>query len=172
MQEECQAALAQAGFVQYEVSAYMQTGRACRHNLNYWRYGDYLGIGAGAHGKLTEAKSDCIVRRAKLRHPTRYMQAAGSAAAVASEAAVAGADRAFEFMLNALRLNAGFRREQFSACTGLDLTAAEPGLSEALTRGLLAHEGDRFHPTAHGRRFLNDLQALFLPGESAQAGAA
>jgi oxygen-independent coproporphyrinogen-3 oxidase len=172
MQEECQAALAHAGFVQYEVSAYARAGRTCRHNLNYWRYGDYLGIGAGAHGKLTDARSNRIVRRAKLRHPTRYMQTAGSAAAVASETAVEGADRAFEFMLNALRLNAGFKSETFSARTGLALADVEPGLSEALVRGLLAREDDRFYPTARGRRFLNDLQALFLPCQSAQAGAA
>jgi oxygen-independent coproporphyrinogen-3 oxidase len=169
MQEECQAALAQAGFVQYEVSAHARAGRTCRHNLNYWRYGDYLGVGAGAHGKLTEARSNRIVRRAKLRHPARYMQAAGSTAAVASETTVEGADRVFEFMLNALRLNAGFKRETFSTRTGLALADAEPGLSEALAGGLLAREGERFYPTTRGRRFLNDLQALFLPCQSAQA---
>lgn len=169
MQQACQAALADADFAQYETSAYARAERQCRHNLNYWRYGDYLGIGAGAHGKLTTGET--IHRREKLRHPTRYIEAAGTAAAVAAEKQVTGADRAFEFMLNALRLNAGFCSDDFRTRTGLGFEAAEPGLSAALARGLLICNGDRYCPTERGRNYLNDLQMLFLPEAAAADGA-
>ncbi|HET6656199.1 MAG TPA: radical SAM family heme chaperone HemW, partial [Gammaproteobacteria bacterium] len=162
MQTECQAALATAGFVQYETSAYARDGRPCRHNLNYWQYGDYLAIGAGAHGKLTDAAANRIVRREKLRHPSRYMRAAGSPA-VFSETAVADNDRMFEFMLNALRLNAGFDRRLFETRTGLPLAAANGALTQAVELGLLARNGDRYYASERGRAYLNDLQALFLP---------
>jgi oxygen-independent coproporphyrinogen-3 oxidase len=158
MQTQCQAMLAQAGFAQYETSAYARAGFQCRHNVNYWRYGDYLGVGAGAHGKLTRAASGRIVRREKPRHPGRYMGAAH-----AREYEVATPDRPFEFMLNALRLNAGFECRLFEARTGCDLEAAEPALTQAQKSGLLARDGDRYVATARGRAYLNDLQALFLP---------
>ncbi|HET7306798.1 MAG TPA: radical SAM family heme chaperone HemW [Gammaproteobacteria bacterium] len=162
MQTDCQAALAAAGFVQYETSAYARDGRRCRHNLNYWRYGDYLGIGAGAHGKLTDATSGRIVRREKLRHPSHYMRAAGSPA-VFTETAVADNDRMFEFMLNALRLNEGFDRRLFETRTACALDAADAALAEAARLGLLERAGDRWFPSDRGRAYLNDLQALFLP---------
>ncbi|HET6725616.1 MAG TPA: radical SAM family heme chaperone HemW [Gammaproteobacteria bacterium] len=160
MQRTCQAALANAGFRQYETSAYARSGRQCRHNLNYWQYGDYLGIGAGAHGKLTHGPE--VLRRAKLRHPTRYRGAAGHAKAF-TENAVDGDDRVFEFMLNALRLNAGFDRTLFESRTGCDLARAEAPLALAMDKGLLARDGERYYPTDRGRAWLNDLQALFLP---------
>ncbi|HET7371621.1 MAG TPA: radical SAM family heme chaperone HemW [Gammaproteobacteria bacterium] len=162
MQLECQAALAAAGFVQYETSAYARSGRQCRHNRNYWQYGDYLGVGAGAHGKLTEAASGRIVRREKVRHPTRYMRAAGSPA-VFSEKRVADNDRMFEFMLNALRLNEGFDQRLVETRTGLPLGVADPALTQAMGLGLLVRDGERYAPSERGRAYLNDLQALFLP---------
>lgn len=160
MQTACQAALAEAGFVQYETSAYARRGRQCRHNLNYWQYGDYLGIGAGAHGKL--AVGTRVIRRAKLRHPTHYRETAGHVSSF-SEDLVNGDDRVFEFMLNALRLNAGFNRGLFESRTGCELARAEPSLTLAMEKGLLARDGDRYYPTDRGRAWLNDLQALFLP---------
>lgn len=162
MQQTCQQRLAAAGYGQYETSAYAKDGRRCRHNLNYWRYGDYIGIGAGAHGKLTDSGGG-ITRRAKLRHPGNYTRAAGGATVIASSETVEAADRVFEFMLNALRLNNGFSAGDFRARTGLELSAAEPGLSQALARDLLVRAGDRFSPTERGRNYLNDLQVLFLP---------
>ena len=109
MQERCQALIATAGFAQYEVSAYAQPGRQCAHNLNYWRFGDYLGIGAGAHGKLTLGAEQRILRRWKHKHPAAYLAAAGTAAAIGGDEDIDAARRPFDFMLNALRLNAGSR---------------------------------------------------------------
>lgn len=162
--------LAQAGYGQYEVSAFARDGHQCRHNRNYWEFGDYLGLGAGAHGKLTDAATGTVVRRRRVRHPGDYLAAAGTAAAVAGEETVAARDLVFEFMLNALRLAAGFPAALFEERTGLPLDAARPALEQARARGWLDMDGEWIRPTATGRRFLDDLTALFLPGDGPAAG--
>jgi len=166
MQERCQALLAGAGYAQYEVSAYAREGRQCAHNLNYWRFGDYLGVGAGAHGKLTLGSEQTILRRWKHKHPAAYLAAAGSAGAIGGDERIAPARRPFEFMLNALRLNAGFSLAEFTARTGLDAAAIAAPLAEAEARGWLRRDGNRLVPTELGRRFANDVIALFLVDES------
>jgi oxygen-independent coproporphyrinogen-3 oxidase len=161
MQERIQTELARSGYVQYEVSAYAKARFACRHNLNYWQFGDYLGIGAGAHAKLSAA--DSITRLWKVKHPDDYLAHAGTARALGGETRVAESDLPFEFMLNALRLTGGFEPRLFGERTGLALAAIESQLAEAVSRGLLQHTTARVHATALGRRFLNDLVAAFLP---------
>ena len=162
MQEHCQAMLADAGFGQYEVSAYARPGHQCAHNLNYWRYGDYLGIGAGAHGKITLGHDESILRRWKHKHPTRYLADAGTDAAIGGDDTVAPERRPFEYMLNALRLVDGFSLGEFSARTGLAGDSIAPQLEQGLAQGWLERDGDRLRPTGLGRRFTNDVVALFL----------
>ena len=162
IQEACQALLAEAGFAQYETSAYAQPGRQCAHNLNYWHFGDYLGIGAGAHGKLTLGARQQILRRWKSRHPTAYLAKAGTEAAIDGDEYLAPARRAFDYMLNALRLNAGFALEEFEARTGLSRSDIAPQLDEASGKGWLEAGPERVVPTELGRRFANDVIALFL----------
>jgi len=161
MQQALEQELATHGFQQYETSAYAQSGRQCRHNLNYWRFGDYLGIGAGAHGKLSGP--DGITRRWKLKQPKDYLAHAGTARALGGETQLTPPDAAFEFMLNALRLTDGFDSALFGARTGLALSALQPALAAAQHKGLLSVDDDRIGPTDLGRRFLNDVQLLFLP---------
>jgi len=164
MQLAAQERLAAAGFAQYEVSAYAQAGRQCTHNLNYWRFGDYLGIGAGAHGKVTEGATGGIVRTARVRHPARYLAASGPAERLAERRVVAAADLPFEFCLNGLRLIEGFSASQFEARTHLPRAALEPGMSRARERGLIVEQpAGHWLPTALGRAFLNELTGLFLP---------
>ncbi|MEO8081006.1 MAG: radical SAM family heme chaperone HemW [Caldimonas sp.] len=151
------------GMARYEVSAFARPGHACRHNLNYWEFGDYLGLGAGAHGKLSFAHR--IVRQVRLREPVGYMAGAFAGQAVASESEVARADLPFEFILNALRLPAGFEIARFCERTGLAPTVLERPLAEAERRGLVVREPGRVQPTARGFDFLNDLQQLFLPDD-------
>ena len=150
-----------AGLQRYEVSAYAKPGHHCRHNLNYWQFGDYLGIGAGAHGKLSFAHR--IVRQVRTREPRLYMERALAGDAVTQEEEVARADLPFEFMLNALRLRQGFALAEFSACTGLALTAIAAALDEAERQGWIARDLQRVWPTERGFDFLSDLQSLFLP---------
>ncbi|HEX5650736.1 MAG TPA: radical SAM family heme chaperone HemW [Steroidobacteraceae bacterium] len=163
MQEACQARLAAAGFEQYEVSAYARPGHRCRHNLGYWRFDDYLGVGAGAHGKVT-LPDGSIVRTVRARHPGSYLAAATPPARVTEQRAVPVRDVPFEFCLNALRLDDGFADPEFAARTGLSTDVMSRPLAEATRRGLLGYDGERWRPTGLGRRFLNDLQGLFLPG--------
>lgn len=163
MQEHCQALLASAGFAQYEVSAYAQPGRQCAHNLNYWRFGDYLGIGAGAHGKLSLPAEQRLLRRWKKKHPADYLATAGSAQAIGGDEDIAPAQRPFDFMLNALRLDEGFDLTLFEARTGLPRQAAMPQLEAAARRGWMLAEGDHWRTTPLGARFLNDVMASFLP---------
>jgi oxygen-independent coproporphyrinogen-3 oxidase len=153
--------LAQAGYGQYEVSAHARPGQACRHNLNYWTFGDYLGLGAGAHGKITGP--DGIVRTANHRQPEAYMQAAREGRAACETRVVGEGEAGFEFMLNALRLREGFSPELFEAHTGFPFALLEPGLARAGSRGLIERHGPVWRPTALGWRFLNDLQSEFLP---------
>jgi putative oxygen-independent coproporphyrinogen III oxidase len=166
MQNESQALLAQEGFEQYEVSAYARAGARCRHNLNYWRFGDYVGIGAGAHGKITASLPHGVQRTEKAKQPRTYLEQLGAAPGRGSNGerkAVAAGDLPFEFMLNALRLNEGFALADFESRTGLDASAVEPGLRSALARGLIEFAEARWRASGLGRRFLNDLQAGFLP---------
>ncbi|MGD9602765.1 MAG: radical SAM family heme chaperone HemW [Gammaproteobacteria bacterium] len=154
------AALEAAGFARYEVSAYARPGHEARHNLNYWQFGDYLGIGAGAHGKLTTP--DGIVRTARRRHPLTWQKEAGTPAALTRETITTSAC-VTEFMLNALRLARGFPRALFAARTGLPDHLLEPGVRAAVDRGWLEDTAGWLRPTARGYRFLNDLQLLFVP---------
>ena len=162
MQEACEARLAQAGYGQYEISAYARPDRRCRHNLNYWQFGDYLGIGAGAHGKLTDAAAGTVRRRWKSRHPRSYLEAAGGPARIGGDGPVSPAELPFEYMLNALRLHEGVPLEAFAERTGLAPERIAPALARAHARGWLQREPGRLHPTALGQRFLNDLIGLFL----------
>ena len=162
MQEACQARLAQAGLAQYEVSAYARAGRECRHNLNYWNFGDYLGIGAGAHGKATQADGT-VRRRWKLRAPRGYLEHAPSPRRIGGDDAIAPEQLPFEFMLNALRLNTGFVLDDFVARTGLPISAIDTELQNAFARGWLECVGERVRATELGQRFLNDVIASFLP---------
>ena len=164
MQERCQALLADAGYAQYEVSAYARPGRQCAHNLNYWRFGDYLGLGAGAHGKLSLGGEQAILRRWKTKHPAAWLAAAGTPAAIGGDERVAPQQRPFEFMLNALRLVDGFAAADFEARCGLPLAAIATPLAEAASRGWLRMENGYIMPTPLGRRFTNDVIALFLAG--------
>jgi putative oxygen-independent coproporphyrinogen III oxidase len=163
MQRRCQERLAAAGFEHYEVSAYARTGHRCRHNLNYWRFGDYLGIGAGAHAKISSAHTQRIVRSAKLRHPRDYLAKAATAERIAAEQILSREEVSFEFMLNALRLSEGFPVPLFAQHTGLALSSLEAPLHKAEAKGLIERDMHTIRPTALGRRFLNDLTALFLP---------
>ncbi len=162
MQERCQRLLAGAGYAQYEVSAYAQAGRQCAHNLNYWRFGDYLGIGAGAHGKLTLGSEQTILRRWKVKHPATYLQHAGGPAAIGGDDRIDASRRPFEFMLNALRLVEGFSLADFTATTGLGTDAIAAPLHQAEREGWLLNDGRRIVPTELGRRFTNDVIELFL----------
>lgn len=163
MQQQCEDRLGEAGYRHYETSAFARPGHECRHNLNYWTFGDYLGIGAGAHAKISA--HDRIERAARARHPRAYMDAlaAGGDGHIASTRVLAPADRVFEFMMNALRLNAGFDMALFERRTGLPASAAEAGLAAAQGRGLLERDRDHVSLTVRGRHFLNDLLREFLP---------
>ena len=161
IQEQGQARLADLGFEQYEVSAYARDGRHCRHNLNYWSFGDYLAAGAGAHGKVTDG--DDILRYTKPANPLMYMQCIEQGAEFVAPQPVEGADRVFEYMLNALRLGAGFAETDFEKRTGLSAEVLQQALSSLAARELLMQpEKGHWRPTMLGKRFLNDLQASFL----------
>jgi oxygen-independent coproporphyrinogen-3 oxidase len=166
MQGECQRLLAEAGFDQYEVSAYSREGRQCRHNLNYWRFGDYVGIGAGAHGKTTSATTGEVTRTERVKQPGRFMSASRAEQRVSATRVVVGSDLAFEFFLNTLRLNEGIEPSLFEERTGLSFDSVSAAIAEACKRGLLEWTaGSRWAPTVRGRLFLNDLQAIFLGGK-------
>jgi putative oxygen-independent coproporphyrinogen III oxidase len=151
----------EAGLYRYEVSAYAAQGHRCFHNLNYWQFGDYLGLGAGAHSKLSFAHR--VVRQVRFREPKLYMEKALAGHCLAQDDEVSRADLPFEFMLNALRLKDGFKLQQFSERTGLPVTAIQKGLEEAERKGLIERDFARVKPSMRGFDFLNDLQALFLP---------
>jgi oxygen-independent coproporphyrinogen-3 oxidase len=164
------AATGEAGLQRYEVSAFARPGHRCGHNLNYWRFGDYLGLGAGAHGKISFAHR--IIRQVRWRDPATYVDKALAGAAVSNEHPIARSDLPFEYVLNALRLPEGFSLDDFKARTGLPVSTIEPALAKAQARGLIepmipaaapSAEPLRVVPTARGFDFLSDLQALFLP---------
>jgi putative oxygen-independent coproporphyrinogen III oxidase len=164
----CGAQLAAAGLEHYEVSAYARPGAHCRHNLNYWRFGDYLGVGAGAHGKLTFPARGEIVRTTQPRDPRRYLAAADGELA---RRTIPAQQLPFEFMLNALRLTAGFAAASFAARTGLGFEAVAAPLRAAAARGLLEPTPCGYRPSARGLRFLNDLLLDFLPETPEKTGA-
>lgn len=172
MQLECQELLATRGYEQYEVSAYARAGRRSRHNLNYWQFGDYIGIGAGAHGKLTRLDAGAIERTTRVKQPREYLSRAADQR-VSERRAVPVEDVPFEFMLNGLRLIEGFDEQQFESRTGLTFSVLSANTEEAQRKGLLAHDAPHhWRATPTGQRFLNDLQALFLPepGTAVTAG--
>ena len=165
MQLAAEARLREAGYEHYETSAFARPGRRSRHNLNYWQFGDYLGIGAGAHGKVSFP--DRITRHARIKQPRDYLQAANT---IAEERALAASEIPLEFMLNALRLIEGFEVSLFAERTGLALAAVGEALAKAEAAGLLERDWKRIRPTERGRLFLNQLLELFLAGESKDRG--
>jgi putative oxygen-independent coproporphyrinogen III oxidase len=168
MQTECHAVLARRGYAQYETSAFSRAGHQCVHNLNYWNFGDYIGLGAGAHGKLSAAAAAAVIRRSThLREPRRYL---ASAANGPEWRDVPPVDLPFEFMMNALRLTAGFAREQFVARTDLPMEMILPQLADLTAEGLLEASDSGWRPSPRGQLFLNDVIARFLPRQNSQAG--
>lgn len=171
MQLTITARLSETGMRHYEISAYAQPGHACRHNLNYWQFGDYLGIGAGAHSKLSF--HDRILRQMRTKHPQQYMQAllpsppgrgvGGDGTHIADQRVLTRHDLPFEFMMNALRLNDGVTAALFEERTGLPLLVCAGALEQARTQGLLERDLQKLKPTSQGQRFLNNLLEIFLP---------
>lgn len=160
IQEAGHALLLAAGYEQYEVSAYAKPGQQCRHNLNYWQFGDYLGIGCGAHGKLTDAAAGTVLRTVKVKTPKAYL--AASRGRTEQLIPVAAADLPFEFMLNRLRLFQPFDLAEFEARTGQPARLLDAGLASAEAQQLLSRDGNRVNLTARGRRYLNSVLTLFL----------
>jgi len=163
MQQHIEALLAAHGYEHYETSAFAQPKKRARHNLNYWQFGDYLGIGAGAHSKLSF--HDKVLRQMRYKQPQAYLDAVARGEPVQEEHEVTHKDIAFEFMMNALRLNGGFDAALFQERTSLPLLVIRRELEEAEKRGLLVREGQRIAPTEMGQRFLNDLLQIFLAAE-------
>jgi oxygen-independent coproporphyrinogen-3 oxidase len=163
MHEEGLEFLCSAGYSQYEVSAHARGGFRCRHNLNYWEFGDYLGLGAGAHGKLSDIGAKQVRRDARHRLPERYLSLAGAPDVVVSTRMLTQADLVLEFMLNAGRLKEGFRFALFEERTGLAIHELQTGLEAGVARGLLESDATFARPTPLGRRFLNDLLLCFMP---------
>jgi oxygen-independent coproporphyrinogen-3 oxidase len=164
----CAERIRKRGLQRYEVSAWAVPGEACRHNLNYWAFGDYLAIGAGAHGKLTDTRG-CIWRYSRLRFPRQYQAVAGTPQAVAECRRVHATERALEYLMNALRLTEGTSMDQALARTGLRREDFEPGLGIARARGWLSDDPAVLRATPLGQRYLNDLLGLFLDGNGATA---
>ncbi|MDX2507033.1 MAG: radical SAM family heme chaperone HemW [Gammaproteobacteria bacterium] len=184
MQTQCQQLLADSGYVHYEVSAYAKPGKKCQHNLNYWQFGDYLGIGAGAHGKISDASRQSITRRWKEKHPQTYIDRSlvkngllrrhksakyeenstkeQNSFMIGGEEQLSRQDIGFEFMLNASRLIEGFSSDLFARHTGLTINQIEKGLKRAVDLGLIEWHLHHIKPTERGLRYLNDLQAIFL----------
>ncbi len=168
MQDAIDARTAEQDYLHYEVSAYARKGHACRHNLNYWGFGDYLGIGPGAHSKISFPQR--IVRQVRYRQPASYLEHAQRGEFAAESFEVARSDLPFEFMLNALRLVEGFPSSWFAERTGLPVTTIEARLARAEDRGLLVRDHLRWAPSRLGLRFLSDLQSLFLPNAASAPG--
>lgn len=163
VQEHAQQLLAQRGYAQYEVSAYARADRQCKHNLNYWLFGDYLGLGAGAHSKISDAKARAVRRRWKVKHPAGYIESVARQSHIGGDEEVKPDDLPLEFMMNALRLNDGFECRLFAERTGLPFEAVADKIGVAVKRDLISIHNDRVRPTLHGHRFLNDLLQLFMP---------
>ena len=166
MQVACQTEIAAAGFEQYEISAYARMDAQCRHNVNYWEFGDYIGLGAGAHGKLTESgERRRILRTVRHKQPREYLTAPASDARLSERRVVPDDQLPFEFALNVLRLCSGFTLDLFEARTGLPRDVLQSHLADANQKKLIEARAGRWQPTDLGRRFLNDLQALFLSSD-------
>ncbi|WP_299876301.1 radical SAM family heme chaperone HemW [uncultured Cocleimonas sp.] len=161
MQQQGQKLLADAGYYQYEVSAYAKEGKQCRHNLNYWQFGDYLGIGAGAHGKISMPDGE-IKRHTKYRHPEKYMDEGINGKARSSEKKLATEDLDFEFMLNAARLKEGFTKELFEARTLLSFSNVEEKLNTLIEKELIEYDNEKYKPTDKGWHFVNDIVNSFI----------
>jgi oxygen-independent coproporphyrinogen-3 oxidase len=164
MQQAGHELLASHGYTRYEVSAFAREGNRCRHNLNYWAFGDYIGIGAGAHGKLTDAATQTVYRTAKIRHPRSYMENAGSGRR--NRSPVTAGDLLLEFCMNALRLEEGFAISTFTTSTGLPSGVLLEACAAATADGLLEIREPRIRCTDRGRRYLNDVLQHFLPGDA------
>jgi len=163
MQQRGVELLEDNGYLQYEISAFSLGDRACRHNMNYWRYGDFLAVGAGAHGKITTPADGQVQRYAKHRHPRRYLQGLATGDWRAETRPLGDEELVFEFFLNQLRLKQGVRVDDFDARTGLPWRVVEPRVQMAIDKGLLESVNGSLKPTPLGWRFVNDTQALFLP---------
>ena len=163
MQEHCQRALAERGYRHYEISAYAKEKRQCQHNLNYWQFGDYLGIGAGAHGKLTDAAQQTIRRHWKVKHPQDYLRINEGQSVLAGDKLLQQDDLIIEFMMNALRLSEGVETALFTQHTGLPIELLDRQLQQAVDQDWLDVDDTRIRPTTRGQLFLNDLLELFLP---------
>ena len=166
MQERCWRRMKEAGFRQYEISAWAREGHRCLHNLNYWQYGDFLGIGAGAHSKITLPSEGLVRRRVRHRHPKMYLQARQSGKFLAKDNFISKDERVFEFFLNQLRLYDGVRKEQLTPRTGVAWNDVSERVETAVNRGLLSDVGTVLKPTGLGWRFSNETQAIFLPAET------
>jgi len=160
MQQRCQQRLAARGYSQYEVSAYSQAGRQCQHNLNYWRFGDYLGIGAGAHGKISDL-SQSVTRSFKAKSPEQYLQSPDHNG---GSNRVEGIELPLEFVMNNLRLKQGFTLENYQATTGLAMTTLEPALSDCLQQGLIIYQDNHYRCSARGWNFLDSVLEKFIHG--------
>jgi len=159
-QKHCQTLLAAHGYQQYEVSAYSQPGLHCRHNVNYWQFGDYLGIGAGAHGKITQALPDKINRSFKPKSPEQYLidthKNGGSEV-------ISVTDLPLEFIMNHLRLKQGFTLDTYQATTGLAISTLEPALSTCLSQGLLIYQDEHYYCSERGWSFMDNVLEKFMP---------
>jgi oxygen-independent coproporphyrinogen-3 oxidase len=163
MQQECAGELSRAGYRQYEISAWARPDFQCRHNLNYWRYGDLIGIGAGAHGKITLPSDQAVRRSVRQRHPRSWMQGVWEGKGIIEDRALDSAERVFEFFLNQLRLREGVLKDQLEPRTGIAWNEVSARVSEAIEKGLLKDENGVLAPTGLGWRFSNEIQAIFLP---------
>ena len=162
-QIDSQHRLRKAGYAQYEVSAYAKNKKQCQHNVNYWQFGDYLGIGAGAHGKISDAAKQSITRRSKQKQPQAYIGSAGTEKSILTNEIITTRDIGFEFMLNALRLTDGFPTPLFYQHVGLPISHIEKALQKAELQELVTWDIHRICPTEKGQRYLNSLIELFLP---------
>jgi oxygen-independent coproporphyrinogen-3 oxidase len=163
MQEQCGELFMEAGFRQYEISAWAREGFRCWHNLNYWRYGDFLGIGAGAHSKLTLPAEQSVRRRVRQKHPGAYLKAKQTGKWLVDDRLIDEEERVFEFFLNQLRLYDGVRKEQFTPRTGVSWDRVTSRVEKAIESGLLTDSNGVLKPTSLGWRFSNEIQAIFLP---------
>lgn len=164
MQCENQSFLRDHGYFQYEISAYARSGLQCRHNRNYWSFGDYLGIGAGAHAKITDAEKGTIRRTSKISHPRQYVETAGTLRNYADKREIPKQELGLEFLMNALRLVSGFEKKEFNLRTGLQLADLEPALSECLDEKLLEQTDTHIRATESGLNFLDGILTRFVPG--------
>ena len=169
MQQAGRTLLEAAGFERYEVSAYAREKQQCRHNINYWQFGDYLGIGAGAHAKITDAATQTICRTSKIKHPRSYLDNVHTAQRISTTTTLTADDVILEFAMNALRLDQGFSRATFSATTGLSYTVIENIVKQGITNGLLELSKDMIRTTQQGQRYLDELLQQWMPEATCHA---